>query len=427
VRVDPHKYGESVLLAVSGGIDSMVMASLMLHYAGASGTKKAVQLAVAHCNFHLRGDESDRDERFVREWARSNSLPCYVAGFDTAGYAESHGVSIEMAARELRYEFFNDLCAEHGFAGTCVAHNANDNAETLLLNLVRGTGLAGACAMNEVARNPQGNSLIFRPLLPYSRDDIAEYAAKWSIAWCEDSTNAENDARRNVIRNVVFPVLKQLNPSLVKTLNSDIAHFCQAKKIVDAAVPVLDFSSGVSISELLAAPFWKYSLFESLSVYGFNTPVIESLASLLESEGIISGKCFEAQQWRVVTTTDKLLLEKRSDKIELPEVKVELLDWDGSQSPVTERGVSLIDAAALHGEPVLRPWQEGDYLQPLGMKGKKKVSDLLTDLKYSISAKKKVLVVAGNGSHVLAVVGERIDASAAVSPATGKVYRISIL
>lgn len=425
MRVDPHKYGESVLLALSGGIDSMVMASLVLHCATATGRQKAVRLAVAHCNFHLRGEESDADEAFVRRWAADRGLECFVAHFDTETYAAENSISIEMAARDLRYSFFDSLCHEHGFGGTCVAHNADDNAETLMLNLVRGTGISGICAMSETARNPRGDSLIFRPMLAFSREEITAYAGKWSVEWREDSTNALTGARRNVLRNVVFPVLKQLNPSLVKTLNADIGHFRQARQIVEAAVPVLDFSGGLPISELKSSPFWKYSLFESLSSYLFNPATINSLVGLLEKGGVISGKIFQSPEWTIVTTTDKLLLEKNSDAGDLPRVKVELLDWDGSQSPVTPRGVTLIDASAVDGEPLIRRWRDGDYLHPLGMKGRKKVSDLLTDLKYSISAKKKVMVVAGKGSHVLAVVGIRPDSAAAVSSLTGKVYRIS--
>ena len=203
MRVNPHKYGESILLAISGGVDSLVMGELFIDgnaYFGADAPSP-VSLAVAHCNFHLRGEESDGDAAFVKAWADRHGLKCYTADFQTEEYAREQGVSIEMAARELRYEWFDHLCNEHGFDGVCVAHNANDNAETLMLNLLRGTGVKGLCAMAEASVNPYGSSRVFRPMLGFTRDEIDSYANGHGLSWRTDSTNAQPDYKRNRIRN----------------------------------------------------------------------------------------------------------------------------------------------------------------------------------------------------------------------------------
>ena len=203
----------AVLLAVSGGIDSMVMADLFLNSAHSS------RITLAHCNFHLRGEESDGDCAFVRDWACTHGVPFREAGFDTRSYAGEHGVSIEMAARELRYSWFASLCDEEGFSAVAVAHNANDNAETLILNLLRGTGLTGICGMRELS--PLAGSafaVLIRPLLGFSRDEIREYALSRGLEWREDSTNADSAYKRNLIRNEVFPLFSKVNPSISREM-----------------------------------------------------------------------------------------------------------------------------------------------------------------------------------------------------------------
>lgn len=427
MRVDPHKYGESILLAVSGGVDSTVMADLFVNSYDTSFYK--ITLAVAHCNFHLRGQESDGDEAFVREWASSRGVRYFSADFATEEFARERGISIEMAARELRYRWFDTLCREHGFAGVCVAHNANDNAETLMLNLLRGTGLSGVCAMEEIGRNPYGGSLVFRPLLQYSREEILSYAYSRGLNYRTDSSNAISDVKRNLLRNVVFPEFEKINPSFISTLGRDIAHFRQAKAALDDALAdELKSLSGneIDIAYLKSRPHWQYLLFCCMQQRGFNPAVIASVTDLLESGRILSGKRFECSAGAAITTSSRIVFLPDTPATEaLP--KVELLPWSGEMSAKTERGVILMDADALAGQLRLRPWRDGDYLYPIGLNGKKKVSDLLTDLKYDIFRKKGVLVVEGQGSHVLAVVGERIDKSVKVTPSTRRVYRISML
>ena len=253
------------LLAVSGGMDSMCMADLFLQTLGADS------FAIAHCNFSLRGEESDGDETLVREWAERNAVQLFVKRFDTVAYARENGISIEMAARDLRYSWFAELCQEHGFAALSVAHNANDNAETLLLNLLRGTGLKGLHGMAEVsslyvdggradrwselafshprvgggaheegggrwrqlsARTYDENVTLYRPLLEFTRKQIEGYVLTHRVPYRHDSSNFTSDYKRNRIRNEVFPIFEKINPSFIRTLNREIGYFSEAEEIV---------------------------------------------------------------------------------------------------------------------------------------------------------------------------------------------------
>jgi len=253
------------LLAVSGGMDSMCMADLFLQTLGADS------FAIAHCNFSLRGEESDGDETLVREWAERNAVQLFVKRFDTVAYARENGISIEMAARDLRYSWFAELCQEHGFAALSVAHNANDNAETLLLNLLRGTGLKGLHGMAEVsslyvdggmadrwselafshpqvgggahevgggrwrplsARTYDENVTLYRPLLEFTRKQIEGYVLTHRVPYRHDSSNFTSDYKRNRIRNEVFPIFEKINPSYIRTLNREIGYFSEAEEIV---------------------------------------------------------------------------------------------------------------------------------------------------------------------------------------------------
>ena len=218
----------AVLLAVSGGIDSMVMADLFLN----SSNKRPITLA--HCDFHLRGEESDADAAFVGDWAKSRGVPFRRVDFDTREYASSLGISVEMAARELRYSWCARLCEEEGFVAVAVAHNANDNAETIILNLLRGTGLKGVCGMRSVSPLPGAtNALILRPLLDFTRDEIREYALGRGLSWREDSSNTDSAYKRNLIRNEIFPLFGKINPSFLETLNADARRFSQVQAIAD--------------------------------------------------------------------------------------------------------------------------------------------------------------------------------------------------
>ncbi len=420
--------GGAVLLAVSGGIDSMVMAGLFLE------SRHKHYITLAHCNFHLRGDESDSDEAFVRDWAREMGVPFLKVDFDTKEYATANGVSVEMAARDLRYSWFASLCEEHGFKAVAVAHNANDNAETLILNLLRGTGLKGICGMKEVSVLPGSSARLIRPLLGFTRDEIKAYALSKGLSWREDSTNADSTFKRNLIRNEVFPLFAKINPSFLDTLNSDMRRFSQAQEIAD------DFflkyigspsagSTSIDVRELLGFDHWEYLLFRILEPYGFNESVIGDLTELIKSGKTFSGREFHSPTHIATTSRTEISIMAATDG-EGPEDAAEMVEVSGPGVYSVGGTRFLVEMAKVEslkqpegvtvtnlGFPVtIRRWNEGDWMRPLGMGGrKKKLSDMFGDLKFTPSQKEKALVIADEGSHVLALIGYRIDESVALS------------
>ena len=337
------------LLAVSGGIDSMCLADLWLRCFGPES------FAIAHCNFHLRGEESDGDEALVTKWAEENGVRMHRVGFDTAGYAAENGVSIEMAARELRYRWFGELCEEHGYEAVVVAHHADDNAETLILNMVRGAGLKGLTGMKPVSplplqqkpgqaglddfchprpdgfRHPRpdrGSVSLLRPLLTFTRKQIEGHVFAWKVPYREDSTNSSVEYRRNSVRHEVFPLFERMNPSYVRTLNREMTYLSDASSIVDewclAQLPKVINHDGttdghhgtgedisISTSRLLEIPQWRYLLYYILEPYGFNTSVLESLENLLKSDRTVSGKRFESEGYVLRTERQSLVVVRK--------------------------------------------------------------------------------------------------------------------
>ena len=437
--------GGAVLLAVSGGVDSMVMADLFLKCLDKSS------ITLAHCNFHLRGKESDGDEAFVREWAGNHGLAYRKVDFDTVGYAKSHGLSVEMAARELRYGWFATLCGTEGYRSVAVAHNANDNAETLILNLLRGTGLKGLCGMRESSPLPGSEALLIRPMLSFSRAEIVEYARSQGIQWREDSTNSDSAYKRNLIRNEVFPLFEKVNPSFLETLASDMRHFSQVQAIADdfvaanlpeavgevspgnwSAVGNLPSAGviGVKVDDLSRLPHWEYLLFRLLEPYGFNESVIGDMVELIKSGKTFSGKEFRSATHVARTSRNSITLEALSGEGRTADLEddsvvvigageyvvggvgfeVEVAEIEDLKQP---EGVTVVN---LSFPFTVRPWIAGDWMRPLGMKGrKKKLSDMFNDLKFSREQKDRALVIAGEGSHVLALVGYRVDISVALT------------
>lgn len=296
---------QKILLAVSGGIDSMYLANR------APELFPGARFAVAHCNFTLRGAESDGDEAFVRGWCAERGLTCFTRRFDTAGYAAGHGVSIEMAARELRYAWFAELCRGHGFAAVAVAHNADDNAETLILNLLRGTGTRGLRGMGD-------HDGIVRPLLGTSRAEIRDWMEAHGCAWREDSTNADSTPKRNRIRNEVFPVFARINPSFIRTLGDDMERIARVDDIAEAWFRsvrdgLTTEDGAVRIPAVLTLAHWEYALWRLLEGAGLSGPTFGKLVALLrryrdEARGTVTigGKTFEGNG--TVLTIDKELI-----------------------------------------------------------------------------------------------------------------------
>ncbi len=295
-----------VLLAVSGGIDSMYMAERAPElFPGAS-------FAVCHCNFGLRGDESDGDEAFVRDWCARNGMPLFVKSFPTADFARQNDLSIEMAARELRYSWFGELCASEGFACVAVAHNADDNAETFFLNLLRGTGTRGLRGMGD-------RDFIVRPLLGISRTEIRSWMEERGLAWREDSTNASPAYKRNRLRGEVIPVLKEMNPSLLSSLGRTMDHIRQVDDIAeDYFLSVRDdvLRSGmIRIRTLLALKHPRYVLFRLAEPAGLTETALDNLWELINSGRQVGGREFVGKRgiirgrsgWRLEIILDKTL------------------------------------------------------------------------------------------------------------------------
>lgn len=338
VGLVPEK--ETALLAVSGGIDSICLASLFLN--SAAGRR----FAVAHCNFHLRGEDSDSDEALVAAWCGRNGVRYHKADFDTEQYASSHSVSIEMAARELRYDWFASLCKDNGYYGVAVAHNANDNAETLILNLLRGTGLRGITGMQvetvvPVTRDELSGVRLLRPMLSFSRKQIEEYVAANSLEYHDDRTNAETVYKRNRIRHLVFPVFESLNPSFLTTFAREMNAFSEVQEIADdyflsvresvcepAGKDELLRVNAVRLSHL---KHYKYVLYRLLEAYGFRDRLLEPVVRLLESGKTFSGKVFEAPGYELITAGECLIVRKAARVLSDSPVISELADVHGDR------------------------------------------------------------------------------------------------
>lgn len=478
--------GEAVLLAVSGGVDSMCMADLFLN----SGLRP--RFSVAHCNFHLRGEESDADETLVRGWCETSGIMFIRKDFDTLGYAASNGVSVEMAARELRYAWFAGLCRENGFSALAVAHNANDNAETMILNMLRGTGVKGMTGMRRCSPLLSSDVPLIRPLLGFTRRSIQEYAVSHHLEWREDRTNADSAYKRNLVRNEVFPLFERLNPSFLATLNEDMERFSQVQSAADEYVagvsaevaryaedglPIIDYQRLVLIRN------WEYVLYRLLEPFGFGSAVVSDLAASIRRGGTVSGRTFVAEEYYAVTSAREIrVLGGRFDANGVggrPGVSGERLNPAAETSSVprsvagkavlttsspaalpegtayltidgpgeysldgigfsvslsddvtnvrTASGETKLDSCKVTFPFVVRHWLPGDWMRPLGLGGRKKLSDLFVDLKLGLVEKRKALVIADKGSRVLALVGHRIDDSVKVTKGSASVTVIRLI
>lgn len=339
VGLVPEK--ETALLAVSGGIDSICLASLFLN------SSAGRRFAVAHCNFHLRGEDSDSDEALVAAWCGRNGVRYHKADFDTEQYASSHNVSIEMAARELRYDWFASLCKDNGYYGVAVAHNANDNAETLILNLLRGTGLRGITGMQvetvvPVTRDEMSGVRLLRPMLSFSRKQIEEYVAANSLEYHDDRTNAETVYKRNRIRHLVFPVFESLNPSFLTTFAREMNAFSEVQEVADdyfisvresVCEPAgKDELLRVNAVKLCHLKHYKYVLYRLLEAYGFRDRLLEPVVRLLESGKTFSGKVFEAPGYELITAGECLIVRKAARVVSDSPVVSERADVHGDRA-----------------------------------------------------------------------------------------------
>lgn len=399
-EIDPYRY----LLAVSGGADSSVLAHLF-HSAG-------LNFAVAHCNFHLRGEDSNRDMCEVQSLAQSLNVPFFLKEFDTLALQKNSGRSVEMVARELRYDWFEEIGRDYDFIVT--AHHANDAAETMLLNLCRGTGLKG------VASIPEKNGKIIRPLLSFSAVEIRTFAQKHNISYVLDYTNDDETIKRNRIRKSVIPILEELNPNLINTLSNNRKIFqkqllfyqnCLENIKKEVIFPKEDFYV-INTAFLAKNPYKDVVLYEILNDFGFNASVVEDLIDIEQS-----GKQFFSEQYALLVDRDSYIIkplakeENECHTLENEEdlkrfFQVEKHTLPDSLIFPKNNNVLFLPAEKLTFPLTLRHWREGDSFHPLGAKGKQKVSDFFTDHKIDIFTKQKIWFLC-NEKDIVWIVGYR--------------------
>ena len=420
--------GDKVILALSGGIDSMVLADLLL--------KAKVEFVAAHCNFHLRGHESDGDDWFVRKFAENRGIQCFVKHFETEKYAAKYGISIEMAARDLRYAWFEQLRQQLGYDKIAVAHHADDQAETFFINLLRGAGLRGLKGMR-----PQ-NGVIIRPLLWASREQIRKYAVENHIVWREDHTNVESVYLRNRIRNQLLPVFDELQPEARQGLYKSLEHLASENELYRELLQEKLNQIIERNGEIQSIPHSAFSiqhsafqlLFEWLRNYGFNT---DQCHFIYEAMNAGVGNHYDSTTHRLVIGRDELQLfeieENTSEEIQIEIGEEEILSPVHLQFSKLEKTadfvidksleVAQLDFDKLRFPLTLRHWQHGDRFHPLGMKGSKLLSDFFVDQKFTEWQKQNIWLLVSSNGDILWVVGYRIDDRYKVDNGTKSVLR----
>ena len=425
------------VVALSGGADSVALLRILCDL--------GYHVEAAHCNFHLRGDESDRDEQFVKILCQSLNVQLHLIHFDTAEYASLHQVSIEMAARELRYGYFRQLRDDIGAETVCVAHHRDDAVETLLMNLLRGAGIHGLTGIR------LRNGHIVRPLLGVSRQEILEYLDSIGQDYVTDSTNLQLEVLRNKVRLQLIPLLEQLSPGASDNIARSANYLSEAEKIYNASLNTLRAQGrsamplategtqelpqcALPISFIMDSPSPLCLLHEWLSPYGFNRSQIDQLLACLDGE---SGREFTSPTHTIVVDRDRLVVEPVSAPMKphkIPEPGNYRLTEKLCLKVDTTDDISiskLADCATLDKEKVLfpltvRPVQSGDAFCPFGMEGHKLVSDFLTDSKLSLLEKRRQLVVTDATGAILWLVGLRTDNRFRVTPQTTTILRLSL-
>jgi len=403
---------DKILVATSGGMDSMAL----LHFLHASG----YLVSAAHCNFGLRGNESDLDEQLVKDYCQQHNIHLYTTSFPTAEIAKKQGVSIQMAARSLRYKYFEQCQKEDGLDFILTAHHANDNVETLLLNLTKTTGIRGQSGISVK------NGKIRRPFLGISKKDIIRYVDHQNILYREDESNAKDDYQRNLIRNKVIPILEQINPDLIHSLAESIEQSSWAKDLLNKQIQKskrtllthMPYGSKISIARILSAQYPKTLLFELLRDFGFQSNQIQDI---LNSSHGQSGLVFNSKSHQLVKDRKHFIISPLGDKqvfsvLETPtsvhignsNIKTELTELTSLADIDKNPNKAYLDWTKIDKPLIVRYVQDGDYFYPLGLNKKKKVNRFLTDLKVSRSEKQQTLVVC-HGEHIIYVVGFRID------------------
>ena len=418
--------GKKLLLATSGGIDSMVMLHLF--------QQLDFEIAIAHCNFQLRGVESFEDQKFIQDYADANAVPVYITQFDTKAFAEDYKLSTQVAARKLRYNWFYELLETEKYDYILTAHHADDNLETFLINLSRGTGLDGITGI------PEQNENVVRPLLAFSQQEIEDYAKLNHIKWQEDSSNASDKYVRNKIRHHLVPMLKELNPNFLSSFHKTQNYLQEAQNMVDdAAIMVYQqvaVQEGENISfdlkKLKKLPNYKSYLYQWLNEFGFTA--WDDIYDLVVSQ---SGKFVFSADYRLLKDRESLILSPLDFSTEKQEYFIDAnqtvvnVPLNISFSPVADMAIVsnktiFVDSDKLQYPLVLRHWEEGDQFQPFGMDGKsKKISKFFKDEKLSLLEKENTWLLCSNGIIVW-VVGLRQDERFKIENTTKNILKIQL-
>ncbi len=422
------KPGDKILLTVSGGIDSMVMAHLFL--------KQNYKMGIAHCNFSLRDDESDKDEELVRKFASDHGIPFFNIRFETKSYAKEKGLSVQMAARELRYKWFEEMRENNGYDSIAVAHNLNDNIETLLINLFRGTGLTGMTGMKPV------NKRIIRPLLFATRQEITAYCKKHKIIFREDRSNADTKYTRNKIRHLVIPVLKEINPSIELTLNETAGRFSGYNEIISGYISNLRKTISAekenfitfNISQLKPYMHNKSVLYELFEPYGISNALLTDLIKVINGNTggqVITGthRMFKNRKELIVSEKEipsdkEYTINKLLDFINVPCIRsAKIVRITETYLIPSDPSIGCIDYEKVTFPLTIRKWKTGDRFYPLGMNRKKKLSDYFIDNKYSKLDKENIFILE-SGGNIAWIIGDRIDNRFKISGSTTRVLMI---
>jgi len=430
-----HK-NDKILLAVSGGADSVVMTHLF--------SLSDFNFDIAHCNFKLRNKDSEKDEQFVKELAKKYKVKCFVKICNAYEYSIENNISIEMSARELRYKWFKQLSENHAYTKIATAHHLNDSVETILLNLARKTGIRGVLGI------PVVNNNIIRPLLFASKEIILKYCKDNSLEFRIDKTNYENDFQRNKIRNLIIPEFEKINTAFSQNIIDSSKNISQYYELFKYQMKIFeencvfydDYGYEIDVLKLKKFKPVRLFLYEFLSPFGFNSSHIDNILQLgLNS----SGKIIESEEYKLVLNRKKLYLNKKSlihnesfqisfeknkrifreNKFDELQIETEIIDSENF-SINKSRSIANLDFDKLKFPLTIRKWKNGDFFYPLGMKGKKKISDFFTDKKFSSKEKNETWILEFQG-NIIWIINHRIDERFKVTKKTKKIFEIRVL
>lgn len=419
---------DRILLAVSGGIDSIVMLELFL--------RTGYNIGVAHCNFTLRGEDSDADEALVGKIAAKHDLPFYSRRFDTSSHAIENKVSVQMAARELRYAFFDELCTQHGYDHVATAHHLDDQIETFFINLTRGTGIAGLHGI------PLRNEKIVRPMMFAYRRDLEEYQKENKVEYREDASNLDNKYMRNKIRHEIIPLFTEINPSFRGEMTDTMKRLSGTeqiyKQVIELAIrETVSQEEGryyIDVNKLKMFSPLEQVLFEIVVMFGFRQDDVPNIINAMDG---ISGKKFLSQAWQLVIDRDKMiisaiqqkevffdiLIDEDIEKISKPiPLTFERLDAKDFSIPL-ESNIAALDVDRLQFPLIIRKWEQGDTFIPLGMKNRKKLSDFFIDEKISVVDKENIWVLCSS-DEIAWIIGHRIADPFKITNQTKKIFLV---